>query len=200
MSNLNNLNPLLKQILQYRPPITRFLYVTLAVALLVLVSVSFGTTRVSYAAGITVTTVDDELNSDGDCSLREAIQAANTDSAVDACTAGSGADTITLAPGGTYTLTGIDNTTEGNNGLPSITSDITIDGNGATIERDSAVQAFRIFHVSFNGNLTLNEVTVSNGRATGSGLGSFGGGILNFGTVTITNSTISGNSASSVGV
>jgi CSLREA domain-containing protein len=38
---------------------------------------------------IGVTTTEDELNSDGDCSLREAIQAANTDSAVDACAAGS---------------------------------------------------------------------------------------------------------------
>jgi len=43
---------------------------------------------------INVNTTDDELNSDGDCSLREAIRAANSDAAVDACLAGSGADTI----------------------------------------------------------------------------------------------------------
>src|SRR3970282_626777 len=36
----------------------------------------------------------DELNADGDCSLREAITAANTDAPVDACPSGSGADTI----------------------------------------------------------------------------------------------------------
>jgi CSLREA domain-containing protein len=37
-----------------------------------------GTPTVSHAAGITihVTTTDDELNADGDCSLREAIQSA----------------------------------------------------------------------------------------------------------------------------
>lgn len=55
------------------------------------------------AATITPNTTADELDSDGNCSLREAIQAANTDSAVDACTAGSGADTIDV-PAGTYAL------------------------------------------------------------------------------------------------
>ena len=42
-------------------------------------------------ATIPVNTLTDELNSDGDCSLREAIRAANLDQAVDACPAGSGA-------------------------------------------------------------------------------------------------------------
>jgi CSLREA domain-containing protein len=42
------------------------------------------------AASIVVTTTDDELNSDGDCSLREAVQSANTNAAVDACTASIG--------------------------------------------------------------------------------------------------------------
>ena len=45
------------------------------------------------AAVITVTTTADELNTDGDCSLREAVQAANGDVAVDGCPAGNGADT-----------------------------------------------------------------------------------------------------------
>ena len=37
---------------------------------------------------IVVNTADDEDNSDGDCSLREAVRAANTNAAVDACAAG----------------------------------------------------------------------------------------------------------------
>ena len=37
-----------------------------------------------HAATIIVDTTDDELNSDGDCSLREAILAANNNSVVDA--------------------------------------------------------------------------------------------------------------------
>ena len=73
----------------------------------ILFSLAGDPTAVTYAAGetITVTTTDDELNSDGDCSLREAIQAANTDTAIDACEAGSGPDTISLQENAVYTLT-----------------------------------------------------------------------------------------------
>jgi CSLREA domain-containing protein len=55
---------------------------------------------------IVVTTTEDELNSDGDCSLREAVVAANTNAPVDACPAGTpGHDLIELTSGATYTLT-----------------------------------------------------------------------------------------------
>jgi CSLREA domain-containing protein len=51
------------------------------------------------AGTITVTTDLDGFNDgDGACSLREAIQAANTNAAFDACPAGDGADTIVFAP------------------------------------------------------------------------------------------------------
>ena len=50
----------------------------------------------ALAASILVTTLDDELNADGDCSLREAVEAANTDAAVDACASGDGRDWITF--------------------------------------------------------------------------------------------------------
>jgi CSLREA domain-containing protein len=56
------------------------------------------------AATITVNTTADELNADGDCSLREAILAANTNTAVDACAAGSGATDLINVPAGTFTL------------------------------------------------------------------------------------------------
>jgi CSLREA domain-containing protein len=65
----------------------------------------------SPAAAVTtvipVTTTADEFNGDGDCSLREAIVAANTNTATDSCPAGSSAstDTIELAAGDTYLLT-----------------------------------------------------------------------------------------------
>lgn len=58
---------------------------------------------VAQAATITVNTTADEVNADGDCSLREAVIAANTDAAVDACAAGTGEDAISV-PAGTYTL------------------------------------------------------------------------------------------------
>ena len=54
-------------------------------------------------ASITVTTKTDELDVNGKCSLREAVIAANTDTQVDSCAAGNGADSIRLGSG-TYTL------------------------------------------------------------------------------------------------
>lgn len=47
---------------------------------------------------LSVNTVVDASADDGKCSLREAIQAANTDTAVDTCPAGDGADTIVFDP------------------------------------------------------------------------------------------------------
>src|SRR3990170_5334510 len=78
--------------------------------------------QAAQATNIAVNTSTDELNADGDCSLREAIQAANTDTAVDACPAGSGADTITL-PAGTYNLT-----MAGTGGDANATGDLDITG------------------------------------------------------------------------
>ena len=58
---------------------------------------------------IVVTTTEDELNNDGDCSLREAITAANTDMNVDNCPAGSSVDTIDLIPNEIFILKSVDN-------------------------------------------------------------------------------------------
>src|SRR3990170_1601758 len=44
--------------------------------------------QAAQATNITVNTTTDELNADGDCSLREAIQAVTTDTAIDACATG----------------------------------------------------------------------------------------------------------------
>lgn len=143
---------------------------------------------------IVVTTTAQETAVDGNCSLEEAILAANTDTAVDACPAGSGADTIVLAAGATYTLTSAANTTGA--GLPVVDSDITIDGNGATVTRSTApgTPGFRIFTQSA-GTLTLDRVTVSNGDVPAiNGQPGIGGGIDNAaGTLIVTDSTISGN-------
>ncbi len=54
--------------------------------------------QTAHATTITVTTTDDELNADGDCSLREAIQAANTDTAVDDCAPWGNGYVWTLTP------------------------------------------------------------------------------------------------------
>lgn len=57
------------------------------------------------AAVINVNTTNDELNGDGDCSLREAIEASNRDVAVSGCVAGSGVNDTINVPAGIYTLT-----------------------------------------------------------------------------------------------
>ena len=84
---------------------------------------------------ISVTTTTDELNTDGDCSLREAVAAANYDVAIDACPAGNGVDVIDLGPG-TYAVSatqpGPGNT--GTNPLHLIGS-VTIQGAGAALTR-----------------------------------------------------------------
>lgn len=94
------------------------------------------------AATITVNTTDDELNSDGDCSLREAIDAANLNMAVDTCTAGTlGMDTITLL-GATYVLS-IPGPDEAGNttGDLNITEDLTINGVSMTRPSSKAIRA-----------------------------------------------------------
>ena len=101
-------------------------------------------------------------------------------------------NTIQLKPG-TYTLTNIDNNTDGPNGLPSITSTLTIHvaaHKTATITRASNALNFRLFHVAASGRLTLRGLTLSNGSSGVSG----GGGLFNNGgVVTIANSTFISN-------
>jgi hypothetical protein len=131
------------------------------------------------------------INVGGTCTLARAIRSANSDTAFGGCTAGSGADRIVLPAGSTQTLTTVNNTVYGATGLPVIRSIITIDGNGSTIRRASSAPEFRIITVGSHGTLTLQETTVRGGK-----MATYGGGVLNRGRMTITNSTISGNSIS----
>ncbi len=117
--------------------------------------------------------------------------------AINAANANPDADEISLADNATYTLTEYDNILVGDNGLPVISTSITITGNGATITRADDALAFRIMAVT--GTLALNNLTISNGSIS-NGSKTYGGAILNNGgTVTLTNSTIIGNHASSAG-
>lgn len=172
----------------------------MAVALALLAPLAGPSMPVAHAAAITVNSPAGTKVTDGACTLREAIENANKDAATwPDCAAGSGADIIVLPAGATITLTAVDNGASiiDVNGLPIITSNITINGNGAIIERWNTiwVYAFRIFEVAPDGTLTLNNVTVRNGLTPdGSGMpGVPGGGIANLGALTITNSTISNN-------
>jgi hypothetical protein len=125
---------------------------------------------------------------DGDvASLKDAIIAAN----------GGNPQVINLATGGDYVLTSAiyDQGNVNYSGLPEITGDVTIHGNGSTIERSSAAgtPAFGVLAVGSGGSLNIDDVTITGGNNTT--YYQNGGGINNHGTLTVTNSTITGNSA-----
>jgi CSLREA domain-containing protein len=157
----------------------------------------------TYAATITVTTTVDELTDPGPgtgCSLREAIQAANTDTAFGGCPAGSGTDVITL-PAGIYILTigGVDDTNAG--GDLDILTSLTINGAGLSntiINGNGGVTTDRTINVLGTGAaVSISGVTIAGGRT-----GGLGGGILNSGTnttLTVTDSRLTGNSAGNGG-
>jgi CSLREA domain-containing protein len=116
------------------------------------------------AASITVDTTADELNGNGDCSLREAIQAANTDSAVSGCTAGSGADSITL-PAGTYLLTRTGPGEDGNaTGDLDVLGDVTITGAGGGLTVIDGNATDRVLHV-ITGVVVAEDIVFQRGHA-----------------------------------
>jgi hypothetical protein len=155
----------------------------------------------TWAATITITTSDPKVFSDGQCSLIEAINNANGISVSSDCPLGSsgtgltGADTIELPPGSTITLTTPINSPLGANGFPVISSHITIEGHGSTIQRKNTPLLFRLFAVNSSGNLLLNESILSGGMVSGGG-----GAILNAGGIVVVgNSTVTGNTANTSG-
>jgi hypothetical protein len=138
----------------------------------------------AWAATYTVINTNDS----GAGSLRQAIIDANADTGV--------ADTINFDLGSAATIT----LTSGQ--LPTITdtategAGLTIDGGSADITISGANQ-YRVFEVAFV-ELTLRNLTVANGANATFGEG--GGGIYNRGgTLTVSNSTLSGNSAGDEG-
>ncbi len=107
------------------------------------------------------------------CTLADHIRSANTNTAVGFCPAGTSHAIITIAADITLTEP-----------LPPITGTITIEGGGHTISGD---QQFRIFDVQ-GGNLTINNLTLSEGRAD------HGGAVqLQAGTLTVNDSSFVGN-------
>jgi hypothetical protein len=110
-----------------------------------------------------------------------------------------GSNTITLAANTTFVLTAADNNTDGATGLPVIRAgtNLTILGNGDTIERSSAsgTAAFRLLDVASGGSLTLEDLTLQNGLALGAGPEAEGGAIYNQGTLVLDDVTVQDNLA-----
>jgi len=147
--------------------------------------------RVAQAATFTVTKTADSNDGtcDTDCSLREAIIAANTT---------PGADTIIL-PAGTYTLTiGGDNEDNGATGDLDITDSVTMTGAGASSTIIDANALDRVIDLAGSGppdiTAAISGITLQNGSIADSG----GGLLLRAGNVlTLTDSIVQNNTSSS---
>lgn len=156
------------------------------------------------------------------CAAGDAVCLTN---AIDVANGNGKKNTIRLAAG-SYTLQAINNDTNGPNGLPSITSTLTIEGvsaGGTSLVRGSSAPGFRLIHVGRIGELTIQGMTLTGGgglagNRNGAGLfndggvvnisesivsrnnGGNGGGVFNAGgVVNISGSIVSANGASSGG-
>ncbi len=135
------------------------------------------------AATITVNDTGDDILNDGDCTLREAITAANSNTASGGmggeCAAGDDVDdtidfrglagcpcTITLS----IATTNEDANADGD--LDITTGDLTIDGSGAANTIIDANSIDRVFHIVSNGLIVeINDLTIMGGQeTTGGGL------------------------------
>ncbi|MGW4390083.1 hypothetical protein [Streptomyces sp. NPDC004685] len=134
-----------------------------------------------------------------DHAVRVPCSVAKLAAAIRTANASPGADTLRLASKCTYRLTDPDGENPAN-GLPEITSEITIDGRGATLTRGRKAPRFRIFAVPATGTLTLDHTTVSGGDATDCpifGEGVCGGGIAAIGALNLNHSKVKDNTARS---
>ena len=156
----------------------------------------------AHAATITVANGAIAVNAgDAQCSLIEAINNANSDSDTSGgdCVAGAGADTITLPAGGSFNFAGSYHYDQGDNGLPSITSVITIQGNGSTLDLGGSAVGIRLAVVQSTGNLTVVDTTITDGHMYNTFY--YPGGILlvDGGTLTIEGSTLQDSATNSEG-
>jgi hypothetical protein len=138
----------------------------------------------------------------GNCTLGDAIVAANRDTPEDGCSnpnLGTGGPfEIVLPPGsGPYVLSVADHSgLDGENGLPLVTGQITMRANGNPIERDPVFSCpdasndhFRIFEVAQFAELYLDDAILHNGCAES------GGALRNAGVLVLTNTSVSGSTA-----
>lgn len=176
----------------------RFSAIGLLLALVLLLSARQAPPVSAADASIVVnTTTDTDDNTDGACSLPEAILAANGDTDHNECvgTGSYGADTITFDIPETdsgCTAANVCTITLGSI-LPAIDDEMTIDGTGKSITI-SGNNSVRVMEVNTGKTLSVNGLRIVNGSAY------LGGGIANHnGTVNVTNSTFSGNSTTASG-
>ena len=153
----------------------------------------YSVTGTNYA----VNSLADVVAADGVVTLREAIEAANTNTAVTPdVPAGSATlqDVITFDQAALSAEAGVAvgqplTITLGGTQL-EITDSLDIQGFGADVLAVDADGRSRVVHISVDTEVDLTGLTITGGLVTGDG-----GGICNSGTLTLTNTTVSGNSA-----
>lgn len=170
---------------------------------------------------IYVTTLQDKISSTGGCSLKEAIYSASFDKNIAVtqvdpdgsehtvttqCVPGNGDDTIVLPANETLSLSTLPNDAHnpfGPTATPVITTEITIEGYGATIQWNGTGNS-RAFAVNGTaGNLTIHNLHIKGflthggfGRSGGGGgLGAGGAIYVKDGAVILENTTLEGNGA-----
>jgi hypothetical protein len=120
------------------------------------------------AAPITVTSPADPAGTSSECTLRQALESANTDLSPvgSACAPGAGADTITFDPAilpNTIVAAGL-----------GISSNVTIQGPGIDELTVNGNDAGRVFHVT-SGTATISGLVIEDGRVTMPSAGPDGG-------------------------
>ena len=162
----------------------------------------------ALAATINVDIEDDEVDDDGDCSLREAVDNANDNTDThDDCEAGTGVDTISLDENENYELdagplvfTDSDETTIDGGSTrddPDDDSSASIDGGGSpgshVCDGDDVDATDRVIEVDGGAALELVDVNVQDGVVEGENVDAAGGGILSNGTLTLTRAVVENN-------
>ena len=154
----------------------------------------------AQAATIAVANGEIAVNDNGACSLIEAIINANNGNQThDDCAAGAaGADTIDLPANGSFTFGATYVYAAGDNGLPTISSDITIAGDNSTFDLGGPAVGMRLALVNSSGALTLNQTTIRNGAQDDA---VYGGGIFRVdgGSLTVSDSTLTDSTTNSYG-
>src|SRR5262245_24915640 len=159
------------------------------------------------AATITPSITTDEDTSNSSCSLREAVIAANTDGDYNGCLGnGTGqndpADTIVLTSGQTYTLSLTGSESSSTRDLDVDDEALTIESSGgigapATIDANHIDRAIEMGPNNSVPSLALSNLIIRNGTTSLAG----GAVVQNIfsGSVTISGSRLTGNSASTGG-
>lgn len=113
-----------------------------------------------------------------------------------------GSNTISLVAGNTFTLTARD-TNYAPNGLPLIATgnNLTIEGNGDTIERSTAsgTPDFRVFGVALGASLTVEDATLQGGLSYLGGGAIYNAGTLDLKGVTVQNNLAQGGTGAATG-